>query len=324
MYLLIGALHAIPVFIVGHYSCNRFAIIGAALLCAALGFATGNPAYIGIDLVCVIGATIAVLEGTAHQRKVLADRKKAIREAEEAARRAERAVTSNKGGAGAIVAAGAGLVILLALSVSNRQPRSAPEAATTPFPMSESSSPVRATSVSSEAAAHYAPTPKEAARREEAESDAEEKWNQMLAEEDADRQRRFDELNRSLPQTFERTIAECSLRADEIEAWVCSERFLDRLRGKGIPISQAALDGLLWPEPPNVTASVASEPRPAPNQVHASLKSPPVTLFITPDTRRTRHTGQRLGEAPRAITDPNDCLTLLDKDVKAACARHFH
>jgi hypothetical protein len=325
MYLLIGALHAIPVVIVGHYSCNRFAILGVALLSAALGFATGNPAYIGIDLVCVIGATIAVLGGTAYERKVATDQKRAARQAREAAKQAERAAKSRINDdkvSGAILACGACLVILVALLASDRRVQSVTAETVTPPEQSGSHTAFPSRTVATEAAAEPSPplTAHTTAQTHQTEDGAEDEWTRILAEEDADRKRRYDELDRFLPPSFERTMAECSGRSDEIEAWVCRDRFLDRLRKHGIPSSQAALDGLLWTDPAQYTAS---EPIRAPTPIGATPDSRSTSFFMTPDTRRTRHTGQRVGEAPRAITDPKDCLRIPDNNVVAACLKHF-
>ena len=315
MYLLIGALHAIPVFIMGHFTCNRFVIISVAALCAAIGFATGNPAYIGIDLICVIGATFAVLDGTSQKRRDNVEQKRVAREAKESARRAA-LPAKEAGDFGGVPTALAmiGLVLTIMVGVAGSQ-QSAPKAtasAAEPQPQLVSSPPaqMRGFEVSASPASDG---------REVAERHAEEKWEKMLAEEDAERNRRFNELNQSLPPSFERRMADCDSRTDEIEAWVCRERFLDRLRKYGIKVSQAALDGLMWPDSPQPARKQAPV---APAPVKVSAESPGST-FVTPDTRRTRHNGQRIGEAPKEISDAKECQRLFDETVRTTCLMHF-
>lgn len=315
MYLLIGALHAIPVFIIGHFTCNRFAIISVAALSAAIGFATGNPAYIGIDLICVIGATVAVLGGTSQQRRINVEQKRIAREAKEAARRA--ALTSNDAGdlgglPTALAVIGLVLAIMVGVAVSQQPAPKATALASAPQPQPVASPPTQlgATEESALPAADA---------REAAERNADEKWEKMLAEEDAERNRRFNELNQSLPPSYDRRMADCDRRTDEIEAWVCRGRFLDRLRKAGIEASQAALDGLMWPDSPQPAPTQASA-APGPVEVRAEL---PRGRFFTPDTRRTRHNGQLIGEAPREISDAKECQRLSDETVKATCLMHF-
>ena len=315
MYLLIGALHAIPVFIVGHFTCNRFAIISVAALCAAIGFATGNPAYIGIDLICVIGATVAVLDGTSQQRRIHVEQKRVAREAKETARRAAFAARDSGDSGGlttALLVIGLVLAVIVGMAASQQPAPKATAVAAAPQPQPVSSPPaqMRATAVSAAPASDA---------REAAERDAEDKWEKMLAEEDAERNRRFNELNQSLPPSFERKMADCDRRTDEIEAWVCRERFLDRLRKSGIEASQAALDGLMWPDSPQPAPTQAPA---APVPAEARAESPRSTFF-TPDTRRTRHNGQRIGEAPKEISDAKECQRLFDETVKATCLLHF-
>lgn len=50
---LIAALPAVGVVVVAEKTRNKGAVVVAALVAAALGVLTGNPAYLGVDLLCV-------------------------------------------------------------------------------------------------------------------------------------------------------------------------------------------------------------------------------------------------------------------------------
>jgi hypothetical protein len=216
---------------------------------------------------------------------------------------------------------GIAAAVLLALwAASPRHSLDARAISTTPPPAASSSQSSTGTGAEDSALGRAATTP-QAATSEKWDSEAEDAWEKMLAEEEEERKRRYDELQASLPPSFERKIAECSLRADKIEAWVCSDRFVARLQEQGIPLSQAALDGLMWPDAPQATPDVTSTTLQG-SGVRASL-DPPRAAFMTPDSRRTRHNGQRVGEAPRAITAQKQCAELRDEIVKAACLKHF-
>lgn len=227
-------------FIIGHFTCNRFAIISVAALCAAVGVATGNPAYIGVDLICVIGATVAVLNGTSQQRTHNLEQKRAAKEAKEAALRATRATkdAADFGGAPtALAVIGLGLAILAAVAVSQNTAPNEAALTAAPEPQPAFAPPVQL----GVGATQVTATPTTSAR-EAAETDAEEKGEKPLAREDADPNRRFNEMNQSPPPSYERRMAGCDGRADEIEAWDC---LIDRLRKHGIEDSQAGVDELL-------------------------------------------------------------------------------
>ena len=71
---LIAAVPAAAVVLVAEKTRSKAAIIAAASVAVAVGVLTGNPAYVGVDLVCVgvallISWQIAKTQLTARQRK---------------------------------------------------------------------------------------------------------------------------------------------------------------------------------------------------------------------------------------------------------------
>lgn len=99
---LIATLPAVGVVLVANKTRNKGAVVVAALVAAALGALTGNPAYLGVDLLCVGIATYiswnitnTPIYRTPHDIAVTQEKARLDRiEAEEAAAKRDKAIAN--------------------------------------------------------------------------------------------------------------------------------------------------------------------------------------------------------------------------------------
>ena len=123
----IAILHGFFVLITYEFTKNKSGIIAAAIISALIGIFTGNPIYILIDILCVIGATLFCLDDlekhnqkTPEEIREQKERKRILRiKAEEDARNFEKALNKFLLGSAFVVIAG-GLLLIKFQPISNQ------------------------------------------------------------------------------------------------------------------------------------------------------------------------------------------------------------